>query len=102
MRNINLNTWFTLFALLFVLAGVCSILNNAYEQETLVFTPTTTFLIKLYPLLNFPTNGLGYNELINGLYGILGGLVINVLLYSFALERFVYSIKSLYQRLMMF
>ena len=102
MKNINLNTWFTLFAFLFILTGVCSLLHNAYEQETLVFTPATTFLMKLHPILNLPTNGLGYNGFVNGLYGILGGLVINVLLYSFAIERFVYGFKSLCRKVIVF
>ncbi|WP_103071174.1 hypothetical protein [Aquimarina sediminis] len=95
MKNINLHTYITTFVLLFVLATICSLIGYAYDQETLVFTPTTEFLLKLYPVFKFPTEVVGYSMVAKGIYGLIGGLVLSVSLYSFVFERFVFCLKSL-------
>lgn len=99
MKKINIHMYIVTFILLFVLASICSILGNAYDRGTLVFTPTTEFLMKLHTIFKFPTDAIGYSGVVKGIYGLLGGMVLNVLLYSFAFERFVFCLKSLKRKL---
>ncbi len=84
--------------LLFVLAVICSLIGYANDKGTLVFTPATVFLMKLHAILKLPTETIGYSGLIKGIYGLIGGLILNVILYSFVLERFVFYVKSLKQK----
>ncbi|PKV49864.1 hypothetical protein ATE84_1902 [Aquimarina sp. MAR_2010_214] len=95
MKKININTYITTFVLLFVLATICSLIGYANNEGTLVFTPTTEFLLKLHSIVNLPTNTIGYPELVKGVYGVIGGLALNVMLYSLVFERFVFCLKAL-------
>lgn len=95
MKRINIQIYITTFILLFVLATICSLIGYAYDKGTLVFTPTTEFLLKLYTVFKFPTEVIGYNGVTKGIYGLIGGLVLSSLLYSFIFERFVFCISNL-------
>ena len=99
MKRINIHTYIVTFILLFVLATICSLLGNANDNGTLVFTPATEFLMKLHTILKYPTDATGYSGFVKGIYGIIGGILLNVLLYSFAFERFVSCVKSIKQRI---
>ncbi|WP_103863764.1 hypothetical protein [Aquimarina sp. I32.4] len=95
MKKINIHTYFITFILLFVLAAICSLIGYANDQGTLVFTPVTEFLMKVHSVFRFPTDAIGYSGLVKGMYGLLGGVILNVLLYSLAFERFISCLKSL-------
>ncbi|GGX21136.1 hypothetical protein [Aquimarina muelleri] len=95
MKKINMSTYFTTFILLFILAVICSLIGYANDKGTLVFTPTTEFLMKLHSLFKFPTDIIGYSGVVRNIYGIAGGLTLSVLLYSLVFERFVFFVKSL-------
>ncbi|EZH73011.1 hypothetical protein ATO12_18520 [Aquimarina atlantica] len=95
MKKINLHTYIVTFILLYVLAAICSLIGYANNEGTLVLTPTTDFLLKLHSIINLPTNTIGYATLGKGIYGAVGGLILNVLLYSLIVERFVFCLKTL-------
>ncbi|WP_024768938.1 hypothetical protein [Aquimarina macrocephali] len=100
MKKINIHTYIVTFILLYVLAAICSLIGYANNEETLVLTPTTEFLLKLHSIVNLPTNTIGYSEMFKGIYGVIGGLVLNVMLYSLVFERFVFCVKSLKEIIM--
>ncbi len=95
MKKINISTYITTFFLLFILAVICSLIGYANDKGTLVFTPTTEFLMKLYTMFKFPTDIMGYSGLTNNIYSVTAGITLSALLYSFAFERFVFCLKSL-------
>lgn len=101
MKKINIHTYIVTFILLYVLAAICSLIGYANNEGTLVLTPATEFLLKLHSIFSLPTDTIGYPGLIKGIYGFLGGLVLNVLLYSLVFERFVYCMKSLKEIIML-
>ncbi len=95
MKKINIHTYIVTFILLYVLAAICSLIGYANNAGTLVLTPTTEFLLKLHSIINLPTDTIGYVTLSKGIYSIVGGLILNVLLYSLVVERFVFCLKAL-------
>lgn len=95
MKKINISTYVTTFILLFVLAVICSLIGYANDKGTLVFTPTTEFLMKLHSMFKFPADITGYSGFTKNIYGIVAGITLSVLLYSFAFERFIFCLKSL-------
>jgi uncharacterized membrane protein YkvI len=101
MKKINIHTYIVTFILLYVLAAICSLIGYANNEGTLVLTPATEFLLKLHSIFSLPTDTIGYSELVKGIYGVVGGLILNVLLYSLVFERFVFCVKSLKERVML-
>lgn len=95
MKKINIHTYIVIFILLYVLAAICSLIGYANNEGTLVLTPTTEFLLKLDSIINLPTHTIGYATFVNGIYGVVGGLILNVLLYSLVIERFVFCLIAL-------
>ncbi|WP_109851782.1 hypothetical protein [Aquimarina sp. AU58] len=95
MKKINIHTYIVIFILLYVLAAICSLIGYANNEGTLVLTPTTEFLLKLHSIINLPTTTIGYATLGKGIYAVVGRLILNVLLYSLVVERFVFCLIAL-------